>query len=368
MQATSFRCWAEIDVEAMRSNIRTVRSMIANGVRIIAVVKADAYGHGLSEIARQLDRDVDLFGVANLVEGQTIRSAGARAPILILGPALPEERRKIVEETFIPTVSTVEEAVGYAECVRAGERLHIHFVVDTGMGRIGLWEEETDHVLRAIRRMPQLQLTALSTHLPVADEDENYTARQLERFRATASRLLAQDEPATVLNSAGIMRFGNQARSGDLVRVGLSVYGVSPLKEFQPRFRPAMTLKTRITLVRTLGSERSISYGRTFVTPSRMIVATLGAGYGDGIDRHLSGQDTDVLIRGQRCRMLGRVTMDQIVVDVSHLDRVEPGEEVVIIGRQGDEEILASELATKAGTIAWEVFTGITKRVVRVYR
>jgi alanine racemase len=129
-----------------------------------------------------------------------------------------------------------------------------------------------------------------------------------------------------------------------------------------------MTLKTRITLVRTLGSERSISYGRTFVTPSRMIVATLGAGYGDGIDRHLSGQDTDVLIRGRRCRMLGRVTMDQIVVDVSHLDRVEPGEEVVIIGRQGDEEILASELATKAGTIAWEVFTGITKRVVRVYR
>jgi alanine racemase len=129
-----------------------------------------------------------------------------------------------------------------------------------------------------------------------------------------------------------------------------------------------MTLKTRITLVRTLGSGRSISYGMTFVTPSQMIVATLGAGYGDGIDRHLSGQDTDVLIRGRRCRMLGRVTMDQIVVDVSQLDRVEPGEEVVLIGRQGDEEILASELATKAGTIAWEVFTGITKRVVRLYR
>ena len=368
MQATSFRCWAEIDIEAMRYNIQAIRSMIANGVQIIAVVKADAYGHGLSEIARRLDRDVDLFGVANLVEGQTIRSAGAKAPILILGPALPEERQKIVEEAFIPTVSTVEEAGGYAECVGAGERVPIHCVVDTGMGRIGLWEEEADHVLRAIRKMPQLQMTALSTHLPVADEDEDYTASQLQRFRTAAGRLLAQDESATVLNSAGVMRFGNQARPGDLVRVGLSVYGVSPLREFQQRFRPAMTLKTRITLVRTLGPGRSISYGRTFVTPSQMTVATLGAGYGDGIDRHLSGHEADVLIRGRRCRLLGKVTMDQIVVDVSHLERVEPGEEVILIGRQGDEEILASELATKAGTIAWEVFTGITKRVVRVYR
>ena len=368
MQATSFRCWAEIDVEAMRYNIQAIRSMMANGVRVIAVVKADAYGHGLTEIARRLDRDVDLFGVANLVEGQAIRSTGAEAPILILGPALPEERQKIVEAGFIPTVSTVEEALGYAECVGAGERVPIHFVVDTGMGRIGLWEEEADHVLRVIREIPQLQMTALSSHLPVADEDENYTASQLQRFRAAARRLLAQDEPATVLNSAGVMRFGNQARPGDLVRVGLSVYGVSPLSEFQQRFRPAMTLKTRITLVRTLGSGRSISYGRTFVTPSQMTVATLGAGYGDGINRHLSGHETDVLIRGRRCRLLGRVTMDQIVVDVSHLERVAPGEEVILIGRQGDEEILATELATKAGTIAWEIFTGITKRVVRVYK
>ena len=364
---TSFRCWAEIDVEAMRHNLQAIRAMVSNGVRIIAVVKADAYGHGLPEIARRLDRDVDLFGVANLVEAQTIRSTGAEAPILILGPALPEERQKIVTEAFIPTVSTLEEAAGYAECVAVGRRVAIHFVVDTGMGRIGLWEEEADDVLGAIRRMPQLQVSALSTHLPVADEDEKYTARQLQRFRASASRLLAGDEPATVLNSAGVMRFGNQARPADLVRLGLSLYGVSPLGEFQQRFRPAMTLKTRVTLVRTMGSGRSISYGRTFITPRKMTVATLGAGYGDGIDRHLSGRETDVLIRGRRCRLLGRVTMDQIVVDVSHLEHVEPGEEVVLIGRQGDEEILATELATKAGTIAWEIFTGITKRVVRVY-
>jgi alanine racemase len=128
-----------------------------------------------------------------------------------------------------------------------------------------------------------------------------------------------------------------------------------------------MTLRTRVALVRRLGPGRSISYGRTFITPGQMKVATLCAGYGDGIDRHLSGQETDVLIHGRRCRLLGRVTMDQIMVDVSHLDHVEPGDEAVLLGRQGDQEILASELATKAGTIAWEIFTGITRRVARIY-
>jgi alanine racemase len=365
---TFFRCWAEIDVEAMRSNLRTIRSMVASGTHIVAVVKADAYGHGLLEVARQLDGNVDLFGVASLAEARAIRSTGAQAPVLILGPALPEERQPICDEAFIPTVSTVGEAAGYAKCVPAGERMPIHLVIDTGMGRIGASEEEADQVFREICQMSQLRVTALSSHLPVADEDEDYTARQLDRFRALVVRLLPVDQPAAILNSAGVMRFGRYARPGDLVRVGLSVYGISPLSEFQERFRPAMTLKTRVVLVRKLGPGRSVSYGRTFVTPCEMKVATLGAGYGDGIDRHLSNQETDVLIKGCRCRILGRVTMDQIMVDVTDLERVDPGDEVVLIGRQGDQEILASEIASKAGTVAWDIFTGITKRVVRIYR
>jgi alanine racemase len=364
---TSFRCWAEIDVEAMRSNLRVIRSCVIAGVRIIAVVKADAYGHGLSEIARRLDDDVDLFGVANLHEAQTIRASGPRAPVLILGPALPEERQAIVDNAFIPTVSTADEAAGYAKCVRPGQQVPIHFAIDTGMGRIGSSEEEADRTFRAIRAMPQLQIAALSSHLPVADEDEQYTACQLERFRAVAASLQIDDRPATILNSAGVLRFGKDARPGDLVRAGLSVYGISPIEEFQEKFRAAMTLKTRVVLVRSLGPGCGISYGRTFVTPANMMVATLSAGYGDGIDRHLSGQETDVLIKGRRCRLLGRVTMDQVMVDVTHLGRVEPGEEVVLFGRQGEQEILASEVASKAGTIAWEIFTGITKRVIRIY-
>ena len=364
----SFRCWAEIDIEAMRSNLRTIRSMVPPGVRLVAVVKADAYGHGLPEVARQLDREIDLFGVASLAEARTIRSIGARTPVLILGPALPDERQAIVDDLFIPSVSTIEEARGYAECVRPGERLPIHFVIDTGMGRIGSSEEEADQIFRTICAMTQLQVKAVSSHLPVADEDENYTVQQLARFRAIASSLLSEEQPVAILNSAGVMRFGRSATPGDLMRVGLSVYGISPLSAFQAKFRPAMTLKTKVVLVRSMGPGRSISYGRTFVTTGETKVATLCAGYGDGINRHLSGQATDVLIHGCRCRLLGRVTMDQIMVDVTHLSRVEPGDEVVLFGRQGDQEILASELASKAGTIAWEIFTGITKRVVRVYQ
>jgi alanine racemase len=364
---TAFRCWAEIDIEAMRNNLLAIRSLVPAAVHAVVVVKADAYGHGLPEVARQLDKDVDFFGVASLSEARAIRSTGAQAPILILGPALPEEWQTIVDEAFIPSVSTVEEAAGYAKCVPAGERMALHFVVDTGMGRIGSSEEEAEQVFRAICGMSRLRVSALSSHLPVADEDEHYTEQQLERFRALAARLLPEP-PAAILNSAGVMRFGKDAKTGDLVRIGLSVYGISPLNEFQEKLRPAMTLKTRVVLVRSCGPGRSISYGRTFVTPGQMKVATLCAGYGDGIDRHLSGQETDVLIKGRRCRLLGRVTMDQMMVDVTPLEGVDPGEEVVLIGRQGDQEILASELATKAGTIAWDIFTGITKRVPRIYQ
>jgi alanine racemase len=236
------------------------------------------------------------------------------------------------------------------------------------MGRIGSAEEEADLIFHFIRGTPQLQVTAISSHFPVADEDEDYTAHQLERFRALAAGLLPGEQPAAILNSAGMIRFGTSAKPGDLARAGLSIYGISPLSEFQQHLQPAMTLKTRVVLVRAVGPGRSISYGRTFITSSQMKLATLCAGYGDGIDRHLSGQGADVLIRGRRCRLLGRVTMDQVVVDVTHLENVELGDEVVLLGRQGEEEILASELASKAGTIAWEIFTGITKRVPRIYR
>jgi alanine racemase len=363
----SSRCWAEIDLEALRHNVSTIRSMVAPGVKVMAVVKADAYGHGLSGIAKSMDAVVDLFGVACLKEAQEVRAAGARADIVILSPALPHERPGIVAGQFVPTLSTIEEAKGYASHVSVGHVFPIHFVTDTGMGRMGLWGSEVPPVLAAIRKISTLRIDAMASHFAAADEDLDFTQEQLFRFEKDRNQTLGWLSRATILNGAGVLRFGNSAKSGDIVRVGLPFYGISPLSEFQSKFRAALTLKTRVTLVRELGPGRSISYGRTFVTPRSMRVATLGVGYGDGFDRHLSGKETDVLIHGNRCRLLGRVTMDQIMVDISHLEDVIPGDEAVLIGRQSTQEISASELATKADTIPWAIFTGITRRVERVY-
>lgn len=365
MTAT-YRCWTEIDAEALHHNTRTLRSFLAPGVQLVGVVKADAYGHGLSELARLIDSDVDFFGVANLAEGLEIRRAGAQSPVLLLGPALPSERAIVVREQFIPSISTAEEASAYAETIPDDRTLPIHFVIDTGMGRIGLWGEEARIALKVIKQLPRLSVAAVSSHLPVADEDLPYTMEQFQRFRKEAARLFPNGIPSTILNSAGVLRLGGEVRSGDLVRVGLALYGISPLPEFQERFLPVLTWKTRVTLVRTVGPGRSVSYGRTFVTPREMRIATLAVGYGDGYQRHL--RNAEVLIRGNRCRVLGRVTMDQIMVDISALDLLDVGEEVVLVGKQGSEQILASELAERAGTIAWEIFTGITKRVIRAYR
>ena len=361
------RCWAEIDVGGFQTNLTQLKQRIAPGVRFAAVIKADAYGHGLQPVAIALRDQVDLFAVANITEAQGIRQAGIRAPIMILGPAIPEEFSVIVRERFIPTISTVEEGRRLAETV-TGEPLNVHFVFDTGMGRIGLWHQEAVDEFRRLTQLPEIRVTALSSHLPVADEDREYTADQLDRFRSEAEQI-SGTLPGTILNSAGVMRFGGQyARTGDIVRAGLALYGICPLSEFQPLFHPVLTLKTRVVLIRTLPAGRTVSYGRTFTTSRETRVATLGVGYGDGYPRHLSNVGAEVLIHGRRCPVLGRVTMDQTMVDVSGIPEVSVGDEVVLIGRQGNETVLASELAQKSGTIAWEIFTGITKRVVRVYR
>jgi alanine racemase len=362
----SYRCWAEIELGGLSANLAQLKQRVSPGVKFAAVIKADAYGHGLQPVAVALGHQVDLLAVANAGEAEEIRRAGVQAPIMILGPAIPEELPIVVRERFIPTLSTAEEGRRLADLV-TGSPLDVHFVFDTGMGRIGLWHEEAVEEFRQLSQLPQIRVTALSSHLPVADDDSEYTSDQLDRFRRESEQL-SGILPATILNSAAILRFGHTARDGDVVRTGLAMYGVCPLPDFQSVFRPVLSLKTRVALVRTLPAGRTISYGRTFTTSRETKVATIGAGYGDGYPRHLSNVGAEVLIQGRRCPVLGRVTMDQTMVDVSGLASVNVGEEAVLIGRQGTEEILASELARKSGTIAWEIFTGITKRAVRVYR
>ena len=362
------RCWAEIDLTALRHNVAAARAQLAEGVKVMAVVKANAYGHGLGAIAKALAGQADMFGVANVKEAEELRAHVPSAPVFILGPALPDERQRIVDARFVPSISTVKEARAYAALAGATP-LAAHLIVDTGMGRIGILESECIAVAREICAIPGLAITGLASHLPVADEDDAFTREELARFHGIASQLRAAGLALPVVhieNSAGIIAYPVQA--GDMVRAGLMIYGSSPLPEFQPKLRAVMTWKTRITLVRDMPAGHGISYGRTFITKAPTRVATLAVGYADGYQRHLTNRGTEVLIGGRRCAVLGRVTMDQILADVTALPQVEEGDEAVLVGRQGDEEILAAELAQKAGTIPWEIFTGVGRRVERVYR
>jgi alanine racemase len=333
----------------------------------MAIVKANAYGHGAGPVAQALADRVEMFGVANVTEAEELRRHVPDAAVFILGPALPDERDRIAAARFIPTISTVEEARAFA-ALAGTDPLPIHLKLDTGMGRIGIRENEAVTVARKIQALPGVTITGLASHLPVADEDDAFTRDQLARFYHAVAELrpLGLDQPIVhVENSAGII--GYPAQAGDMVRAGLMLYGSAPLPDFQPRLRAVMTWKTRITLVRDVPAGQGISYGRTFLAPTPMRVATLAVGYADGYQRHLSNRGAEVLIRGRRCAVLGRVTMDQIMADVTALSGVEAGDEVVLIGRQGAEEILAAELAQKSGTIPWEIFTGVGRRVDRIY-
>ena len=360
------RTWAEIHPAALRHNVAVVRALAGERVRIMAVVKANAYGHGIGIVVPALAECVESFGVANVTEAREVRALAEHHPIFILGPALPEERAEIGARRFIPLVSDIAEAQAYA-ALADGEPLDVHLKIDTGMGRMGIWQDDAPETVRSIRGIEGIRIAGLASHLPVADENEAFTRAQLERFEALVAQLRADGLASPVVhveNSAGIIGF--PAHAGDMVRPGLMLYGSAPVPAFQPELRAAMTWKTRVVLVRDIGEGRGVNYGRTFIADRTMRVATLAVGYADGYQRHLSNQGAEVLIRGQRCAVLGRVTMDQIVADVSALPEVQPGEEVVLIGSKGDGEILASELAKKAGTIAWEIFTGVGSRVERV--
>lgn len=361
-----YRCWAEIDLAALRHNAETGRNCVGPDVALLAVIKANGYGHGLAAVAKALVQHVELFGVANIQEAIEARAVVPH-PIVILGPALPEEHAEIVAHCFIPSVSNYDEALDFSR-VASGSSVAINCVIDTGMGRMGIAENDAIDELRRISALPNVEIHSISTHLPVADEDTSWTTAQLSRFTDLAAKIrtaLPGTHRFHVLPSAGVLSFGSPVF--DIVRAGLMLYGVSPIPQLQDRLQPVLTLKSRIVLLRDLPAGSSISYGRTFITQRRTRVATLSIGYADGLPRAISGHDAAVLIRGRRCPVLGRVTMDLTMVDATDVNDVAVGDEAVLIGRQGSEQILATEMAARASTIAWEIFTGIGSRVVRVY-
>jgi alanine racemase len=366
MNSTTYRCWAEIDQNALRHNAGVVRERLGPDVELLAVVKANAYGHGMVGVAKALAKEAQFFGVANLEEAVILRKE-VWQPIIILGPALPEEISPIAEGGFIPSVSSVAEAQEFDRAA-TGAPVALNFVIDTGMGRMGVVQTEAMALFKEIAALPNIRIHSVSTHLPVSNEDADFTRAELADFAEIVQKLRAEfpgNYKAHVLQSAGTLAFADLPF--DVVRAGIMLYGISPLPEFEKLLRPVMTWKTRIALIRDMPAGHGISYGRTFITPREMRVATLSAGYADGYPRHLSNCDAAVLVRGQRCALLGRVTMDLMMIDVSHVDGAAVGDEAVLLGRQGDQEISATELADRAKTISWEITTRIGSRVRRVY-
>lgn len=355
------RAWAEIDLAAMRKNLELARQ--ASGSELMVVVKAGAYGHGLEEAARALAaQNIAFFGVANVGEARRIRAAGVETPVYLLGPTWEAEREEIVARGWTACLSSMEEARHFNQLAAvAGKRIQVHLAVDTGMGRGGFLTNQLPGLMDALGKLTHLEIEGVGSHLPSADEDPDFTRRQIATFHEILETLggAGRFKWRHLLNSAGLLGYDRGACN--LARPGLMLYGISPLPEFQSRLSNVMTLKSRITLLRTLPAGHGVSYGRQFVTTAPTRVATVGIGYGDGYPRHLSGQGAEVWICGRRCPVLGRVTMDQVMVDVTALPDVREGDEVEMFGAN----IPVAEVAAKAGTIVWEIFTGITPRVVR---
>jgi alanine racemase len=371
------RCVSRINLSSIQDNVAALREIWGVDRNLMGIVKADAYGHGIEAIAETLLPHVEMFGVAGFAEAGKLKRSldDSCKDIFLLSAVLQGEREAVAEEGLIIPVSNLEEAAAFDSiAAEKKNRARIHVVIDTGMGRIGAGEEEFDDLLKGLLTFDHLSIEGLASHFPVADdEDQTYTLDQIERFEVAAERFKNVFPEAThihIANSAGLLKFAEHLDFTTLARPGLALYGVAPGGFGQEKLVPALTLKTEIALIREMKPGQSISYGRTFFTSREPMkkVAILAAGYGDGYPRHLSNMGTQVLVGGQRCPLLGTVTMDQIMVDISELNpTAELGDEAILIGSQGEEEIAVSEIAEKAGTIPWEIFTGITQRVGREY-
>jgi alanine racemase len=367
------RCWAEIDLAALERNLLLIRSALPSHMRYVAVVKADAYGHGLPQIAaRLMHAGADLFAVANLAEAAALREVGPDWPILILGALLPDEMRFVPDYGVAVTVSSTEE-VEQLDRAAARQHIDVHLKIDTGMGRLGAWHENVHPVYTAIRNADNLRLAGVFTHFSSSDDDPAFTTEQRRRFLHAlehqcpgyaSDRLLVHAD-----NSAGLETI-ESAGPFNAVRVGLLQFGILPGSDAlltEVHAEPVFSFRTRVGLVKSLPAGTGISYGRTHVLRRPSRIAILTAGYGDGIPRTLSNRG-QVLIHGTRCPILGRVTMDQTIVDVTDLPPVAAGDEAVLVGCQIDSSIPLAEFSRWAETIPWETLCSVTKRVPRLYR
>lgn len=357
------RTWCDINLAALRHNLLWLRSLASEKTGVVGLVKANAYGHGMIPVARFLEKErCEIIGCAHVHEARRLREAGIRKPILLFSAFLAEELPEIIRLRAMVALSSLEEArQAQRTAKRLRKKLGVHVKIDTGMGRLGVLPSRAKALLKAVQELDHLELQGVFTHFACPDNDAEFTRVQWSRFKP----FLADYPRHHSSSSAAILRKIDPR--ADFIRPGLSLYGISPIPRWQKYLKPVLTWKTRVTLVKTMPAGSTLSYGASYRTTRPEKIAVLAVGYGDGYFRLLSNQ-AHVLIGGKRCPVRGRVTMDQILVDVSRVRGVKSGDEAVLIGRQKKEEILASELAALAQTIPYEIWCHITDRVPRVYK
>jgi alanine racemase len=367
-----FPAWVEVDLDAIARNVTAIKRHVGDRVIVMAVVKANGYGHGAEPVARvALESGASWLAVNRVEEGVGLRRAGIDAPILVMGYTPPAGAAKVVAHDLRPTVASISLAEALsAAATQAGRSIPVHVKVDTGMGRFGLLPGETPGFIRTLVRLLKLELEGLFTHFAVADlADKDYTRQQFAIYRETVAALAREGVEVPirhVANSAATLDLPEMHL--DAVRPGIAVYGLRPSNQVEPALalHPALALKSRVGRVRTLAAGSSISYGRTFVTERPTPMALVPVGYGDGYIR-LNSNRGAVLIHGQRVPIRGRVCMDQFVVEISGIKDVQAGDEVVLLGRQGNDALSAEEVAAWAETINYEVVTQLMPRLPRVY-
>ncbi len=363
---SSARAWACVNLEAIAHNLDIARQALPD-TELMPVIKAGAYGHGLEQVARRLDNHgIAFFGVANVGEARRLQRAGIRTTPFILGPTFPDEREEIVQNNWCCSISCIEEAEHFQSLAALqNKEFPLHVAVDTGMGREGFLPCQLGEAAASLKNMPALRIEGIMSHFPSADEDVPFTQNEIGLFTDCVQTLQQHFSLRYRHIAASAGELGYEVPVANLARPGLLLYGVAPMASiYDGVLRPTLSLHARVTLVRELPSGHGVSYGRTFRTSRPTRVATIGIGYADGWNRQISNKDARLYINGHFCPMLGRVTMDQIMADVTDVPGgVQSGDEVELFGAH----IPVAEVAQKAGTIVWEIFTGLGPRLPRVY-
>ncbi|MDR2017391.1 MAG: alanine racemase [Syntrophobacterales bacterium] len=366
------RAVAYVDLSAIEKNYRAIKAYLPSAVKVLCVVKADAYGHGAVEVARRLEvNGVDYLGVATIDEGMELRDNGITSPILVMSGIFPWDDVGLVFKGRLTPVVYDSAALDRIadESAPHDKTMKIHVKIDTGMGRLGFSVDDIPYVIERVKTAEKVEVEGLMSHFSVSEVRNDYGLGQVKLFTKAISlaRGAGLDPKIIHMANSGALTTYPDAYFG-MVRVGINLYGSYPAKELKGKMElgPAMKFVSKISLLRDFGEGQALSYGGTYITKKNTRVAYVPVGYADGYPRTLSNK-ASVLIRDKRCSILGRICMDWLLVDVTHLSGVDVGEEVVLLGRSDTQVITADELADLAGTIPYEIFCKMSKRIMRVY-